>query len=164
MAYFNAVLLPDVGFRDRVVEYAQDKYRDISDGYCLSHKVYPHITLCEFEADEPPMIFIDELVHPVFIEANVRTGTGLHEGYSWVEWTVQKEDWIVQLQKTVRGALESEGLKVTTKQEEPFHPHMTFCRILSQKEDDVPLAMVEQSSKPWIFTIGSSDQMGQFLG
>ena len=57
MGYFNAVLLPDVEFRDRAVDYAQEKYRDISDGYCLSRNVYPHISLCQFEADDPPMIF-----------------------------------------------------------------------------------------------------------
>lgn len=164
MAYFNAVLLPDVGFRDRVVEYAQDKYADVYEGYCLSHQIYPHITLCQFEADDQPMIFIDEVFHPVFTEANIREGKGIHQGYSWVEWLVQKDDSIVQLQETVRGALESEGIKVLTETGSDYSPHMTFCRIPVQKEDGIPVAMIEQSSRPWIFTIGSSDQMGQFLG
>ena len=164
MGYFNAVLLPDVDFRDRVVDYAQDKYSDISDGYCLSHKAYPHITLCQFEADDPPMIFIDGLFNPVFTEPKIREGKGNHQGYSWVEWIVQKDDWVVQLQDTVRGALESEGIKVTAIEGEDYYPHMTFCRTPKEISDDIELAMVEQSNKPWIFTIGSSDLNGQFLG
>lgn len=164
MGYFNAVLLPDVGFRDRVVDYAQQEYSDISNDYCLSHKVYPHISLCQFEADDPPMIFIDGLFNPVFTEPNVREGIGIHQGYNWIEWIVKKDDWIVQLQETVRGALKSEGVNVTAGKAEHYYPHMTFCRTSAERKDDVPLAVVEQSSKPWIFTIGSSDQNGQFLG
>ncbi len=164
MGYFNAVLLPDVDFRDRVVEYAQENYSKKSDGYCLSHNVYPHITLCQFEADEQPMIFIDEVFNPVFTMPNIREGQGIHQGYNWIEWVVKKDDWIVQLQKTVGGALESEGLKVNTSIGELYHPHMTFCRIAKDHTDDVPLAMVEQSDTPWIFTIGESDKNGQFLG
>lgn len=164
MGYFNAVLLPDVDFRDRVVDYAQDKYSQISDGYCLSHKVYPHITLCQFETVEQPMIFIDGLFDPIFTDANIRDGEGDHLGHSWIEWIVQKDDWIVELQNTVREALESEGAKVTSAQAELYFPHMTFCRVPTDKAQNAPLAMVEQSDKPWIFTIGSSDPNGQFLG
>ncbi len=164
MGYFNAVLLPDVEFRDRVVEYAQEKYSDISEGYCLSHKVYPHITLCQFEADDQPMIFVDELFSPVFTEVNIRKGKGIHQGYSWIEWVVQKDDWIVQLQETVRGALESEGINVINENGGHYYPHMTFCRIPEEKKGSTPLAVVEQVNKPWIFTIGSSDRNGQFLG
>lgn len=91
MGYFNAVLLPDVEFRDRVIDYAQEKYNNISDGYCLSHKIYPHITLCQFEADEQPMIFYDAVFNPIFTKANVRDGIGIHKGYSWVEWVVKKK-------------------------------------------------------------------------
>lgn len=164
MGLYNAVLLPDVDFRDRLVDYAQDNYDEISDGYCLSHKVYPHITLCQFEADDQPMIFIEELFEPVFTLPNIRQGQGEHSGYNWVEWLVQKDEWLVQLQKGVKDALESEGAKVTTGIGESYHPHMTFCRTPKQEIDDIPLAMIEQSDKPWIFTIGESDKNGQFLG
>lgn len=164
MGYYNAVLLPDVEFRDRIVDYAQDKYSDVSDGYCLSHNVYPHITLCQFEADEQPMIFIDELFNPVFTDADVREGKEIHEGFSWIEWVVKKESWLVKLQETVIGALASEGISVTSGKGEHYYPHMTFCRAPKEKTDNIPLAMAEQSDQPWMFTIGSSDKNGQFLG
>ena len=164
MEYFNAVLLPGVDFRDRVVEYTIDNYIDIADGYCLSQKVYPHITLCQFQAEEPPMIFFDEVFTPVFTQVNMREGKGIHQGYSWIEWAVQKDGWLIQLQETVIGALESEGIKATTKKGKDFHPHMTFCRTLKTELEAIPLAAVEQPKTPWIFTIGSTDKNGQFLG
>tara|TARA_R110002126_G_scaffold291807_1_gene459617 strand:- start:42661 stop:43155 length:495 start_codon:yes stop_codon:yes gene_type:complete len=164
MGYYNAVLLPDVAFRDRIVDYAQDKYSDISDGYCLSHNVYPHITLCQFEADEQPMIFIEELFNPVFTEASIREGKGSHVGFSWIEWVVKKDNWLVKLQETVRGALESEGINVEAAKGSHYYPHMTFCRTPKEKAGNIPLAMIEQSDKPWIFTVGCSDKNGQFLG
>lgn len=164
MKHFNAVLLPPADFSDRVVEYAQDHYSDISDGYCLSHKVYPHITLCQFQAEEPPMIFVEEVFNPVFLDANIRNGTGIHGGFNWIEWTVKKDDWLVQLQNTIIGELEGEGIKANTKSGLHYHPHMTFCRVAEEKSHDIPLAQVEQTRVPWIFTIGSSDENGQFLG
>lgn len=164
MAYFNAVLLPVADFKDRTVEYAQEKYADIAEGYCLSPTVYPHITLCQFQADDQPMIFIDGLFNPVFHEVHVRAGAGQHLGYSWVEWTVRKDDWLVQLQASVHDSLTSEGASVHTETGDTYYPHMTFCRIPQGKADDVELPMIEQSVKPWIFTIGMSDEAGQFLG
>ena len=72
MPLFNAVLLPAVDFRDRLVDFAQDKYADIAGGYCLSKSVYPHITLAQFKADDQPMIFIDGLFNPIFESFNIR--------------------------------------------------------------------------------------------
>lgn len=164
MELFNAVLLPGLDFRDRVVEYAIEHYTDIADGYCLSHKVYPHITLCQFEADEQPMVFFDDVFNPVFTDVNIRGGLGIHKGYNWIEWTVRKEGWLVHLQETVNSTLQSEGMKVTTGKGDKYHPHMTFCRTPEMDAKHIPLPSVEQSSVPWIFTIGSSDQNGQFLG
>ncbi|MEM6780411.1 MAG: hypothetical protein AAF569_00950 [Pseudomonadota bacterium] len=164
MALFNAVLLPAVDFRDRIVDYAQEHYAEISEGFCLSPTVYPHITLCQFEMDDQPMIFIDGLFNPVFETEKVRNGAGIHEGYQWIEWTVKKEDWLSELQETVHGALTQENALVTTAKGEEYQPHMTFCRLPKKDANSVDLPVIEQSNKPWIFTIGSSDRNGQFIG
>lgn len=147
-----------------MVDYAQKKYSKISDGYCLSSKVYPHITLCQFEADDQPMIFNENVFNPIFTHADIRNGKGIHKNHSWIEWVVQKDQWLMDLQSSVTGALQSEGVKLTNASAEEYCPHMTFCRIPINRKDNVPLAAIEQSQRPWIFTIGSSDPNGQFLG
>ncbi|MCS5597624.1 MAG: hypothetical protein NZ828_10245 [Alphaproteobacteria bacterium] len=164
MRLFNAVLLPDVDYRDRLVNYAQNNYDKFSNGYCLSNKAYPHITLCQFKTDDQPMIFIDDLFTPIFTEPNIRPGDGIHKGYNWIEWLVKKDDWLVELQENVRDVLASEGAQVLTDSGPNYYPHMAFCRTSEKSLSNIPLAAVEQSEKPWIFTIGELDPNGQFLG
>ena len=164
MPLFNAVLLPSVGFRDRVVEFAQGKYADIADGYCLSTSVYPHITLAQFKAEDQPMLFIDGLFEPTFTTFNLRAGEGQHDGFTWVEWQVEKEGWITDLQSSVATALQEEGAEILSPLGDEYHPHMTFCRVPKAQENEIDPPLIEQSERPWIFTIGSMDENGQFLG
>lgn len=164
MPLFNAVLLPAVDFRDRLVDFAQDKYAKIADGYCLSQTSYPHITLAQFEAEDQPMIFLEDVFEPQFTHFNLRDGSGDHDGFVWVEWAVQKEQWLSDLQNGVIESLKGEGANITSAIGDEYQPHLTFCRVPKSKEEKVDPALIEQAKLPWIFTIGSSDKNGQFLG
>jgi 2'-5' RNA ligase len=162
MQRFNAVLMPAGDFKDKAVELAQDNYADIADGYCLSHKVYPHITLCRFEAEDMPMVFVDGLFYPKITEFAVCEGEGKHEGYLWVQYSIDKEDWLVALQNSVRDNLGE--VKILSAQGDNYDPHMTFCRVPSRQKKAIKLLDILPNTKPWIFTIGHSDENGQFLG
>lgn len=162
MQKFNAVLMPSAGFKDKIVSMAQEHYTVIADGYCLSKKVYPHITLVQFAAEDMPMVFIDGLFQPRITGFRVREGEGKHAGYVWVQYDIAKEDWLVALQASVRESLGD--VEIRSNQGEKYEPHITFARIPKSEEAAIAHLSVIENNRPWIFTIGHSDENGQFLG
>ena len=85
MQYFNAVLRPPHELANALTLFAQENFSEVSDGCCLSNKVFPHITLCQFRANEMPNVSfgaINKVPEPMTY--NVRIGEGIHEGLSLI--------------------------------------------------------------------------------
>ncbi len=163
--YFNAVLVPPNDLAKELVAYAQNHFATIADGYCLSDTVCPHITLCQFEAEEIPHIDIaNEFIKPIYVlSTDIRKGTDIHEGYYWLSLIVEKEDWLVDLQKSVYSQLEKLGCSVKTQTGDLYNPHVTFCRTKENIEFNKDVIGFIKETKGWSFEIGQSDENGQYL-
>lgn len=166
MNYFNAVLRPPNELEEALTSFAQENFADKADGYCLSDKVFPHITLCQFKANAMPEISFDEIKKsPDPVKYNVGVGTGIHEGYVWAEILIKPEPWLYHLHEYVKNKLSSYDVEILTKN---YMPHQTFCRLPANQQDfaqsiKLPKMFLKQY-EGWTFEVGHSDGNGQYLG
>jgi len=166
MKYFNVVLKPPADLSQQLVLFAQENFADKADGYCLSDTVLPHITLCQFKANEAPEVSfgnVQKVPEPTVYQ--LRAGKEIHEGYLWAEILIKPEPWLNDLHCRVRDELISHGAEILTKD---YMPHQTFCR-LSESQKDLAMAiqipdMLLQKHEGWTFEVGHCDVNGQYLG
>ena len=166
MNYYNTVLRPPQELADALTSFAQEKFADKAEGYCLSDKVFPHITLCQFKANEMLDISFGSInKSPNPVTYNVGIGEGIHEGYVWSEILIESEDWLNKLHEFVKNKLSSHDVEILTKN---YMPHQTFCRLpKSQKDFAESIILPEMFLKQhdgWTFEVGCSDVNGQYLG
>jgi 2'-5' RNA ligase len=166
MQYFNAVLRPSVGLSQKLVSFAQENFADKADGYCLSERVFPHITLCQFKADKMLEFTLNQILKsPEPIKYNVGTGVEIHKGYVWTEVIIKPEPWLISLHEYAKNKLQSFGAQTITKN---YKPHQTFCRLPDSQKDfaeniKLPDVLLKKH-EGWTFEIGRSDENGQYFG
>ncbi len=163
MAYYNAVLLPPEELSQGITRCAAF-FSDIADGYCLSDKVFPHVTVYQFEAAGKLPDFKIAKSLPVFIgKFDTHMGEGIHEGHRWVDFEVMKTKEMLELQADVKKLLDEAGFRVLNKTGAAYRPHLTLCRL--QKGADIPTRPMPSFPETlWRFAVGRSDRNGQFLG
>ncbi len=173
MGLYNAVLVPPADLSARITAYAQTHFGDIADGYCLSHDVFPHVTLCQFKTDAAPPAFsgfpgFDGPFDTELSGYGAHYGHGMHDGYSWVELLVYKTAALSALQKAVANHLSGHNIKSMTKIGDHYTPHVTFARVRNEDYKKLPNFVPPESffdkTAPWRFVCGRSDRNGQFLG
>jgi len=165
MEYFNAVLLPPEEVSKDIVNFTTDNLKHFAEGYCLSNLVLPHITLCQFKSYKKPHSYEHaDLKVPSFKELNLRTGTGKHKGFYWVELLIEKESWLLDLaHQTQQNIEKNDGMVLTA--EKNYKPHLTLCRTKQNQINmlDFPFEIFNKK-EAWQFAIGASDENGQFYG
>ncbi|MEM9469764.1 MAG: hypothetical protein AAF988_06335 [Pseudomonadota bacterium] len=171
MHYLNSVLLPPSDIAKRLVEYAQEHCATVADNYCLSDQVLPHITLCQFQADDISIFQDIEIKSPIDIElkkSNIREGDGIHNGYAWFELEVTKSEALVALQGKVAQTINERAGNISTRIGNGYHPHLTFCRTQFDKMNYLKSLKVPKKflglKKNYNFEIGYSDENGQYFG
>lgn len=144
---------------------------DIADRYCLSDIVFPHVTLCQFftkERVDLDYLQVKQTVSPVFLGHELRTGTGIHKGYTWFAMQVERDSVLLQAQTCIRNILLGLGYDVSTQGGLEYHPHLTFCRVKEEKADLLKQIVVPSTLYTpvdgWKFAVGKSDKNGQYLG
>ncbi len=167
MAYYNTVLLPPEDLAPQIVGYAEN-FVTVADGYLLSQKVLPHVTVCQFETDDVvPEFNVVRSALIKFTGFNMRTGTGIHDGYTWFEKPAVKTQELISLQKEVAGILIASGIKPITRVGEGYHPHLTFCRVKKEEasawDNKIPAMDFDTGETAWRFAVGASDSNGQLL-
>jgi len=166
MQYFNAVLRPSYELTEALTLFSQENFSDLADGYCLSDSVFPHITLCQFKADEIPEISFGAInKSPEPVKYNVGVGEGIHEGYLWSHLLIKPESWLNNLYELVKNKLNAHDVEIITRD---YTPHQTFCRLPeSQKKFAEAIEILDMFLKQhdgWTFEVGSSDINGQYMG
>ena len=166
MQYFNAVLRPDIEFSKRAVEFVDKNLKGKAEGYCLSDKVLPHVTLCQFKAAEVPDLSFDNIQKaPDMMSYNVRKSDGIDDGYVWVEILVDPEAWLHHLHTYTKNKLDAHEVEILTID---YVPHLTLCRApIAQESDIKQLDFPDDllaSQVEWKFEIGQSDINGQYFG
>lgn len=173
MGLYNAVLIPPADLSAPMVAFAQTHFKDVADGYCLSDSVFPHVTLCQFETKTVPPRFYGFLGfdEPFNIELSgygAHYGTGMHEGYTWVELLVHKTGALAAFQQAIANHLSGHNIKPMSQIDDYYRPHVTFTRVRNEDYKTLPNFVPPEAffkgTYPWRFVCGRSDKNGQFLG
>ncbi len=172
MASYNAVLIPPADLSARIVAYAGRHFFDIAQGYCLSEKSLPHVTLCQFKTHGMPPRFsgFPGFTSPFDITLSgygAHYGRGPHQDYIWVELLVHKTGPLMALQKAVANYLAGHNIKPLTQGGDYYRPHVTLARMKIDAYQSMPNIMPGKEffgvAQSWQFACGKSDRQGQFL-
>lgn len=163
MQYFNAVLVPAEEYKNKLTRFCDANLQPFSDGYCLGAKVFPHITLCQFQANAYPTLDMSFEYSPVHTGFNKRAGTGKHTGFMWFEIAIKKNDEIIQWQNQVQRLLNDIGITSTTPPSDLYAPHVSLCRYVDEIDVMLDNELLNLPSN-WKFEIGRSDPNGQYFG
>lgn len=167
VTFYNTVLIPPENLAPQFMRYAAN-FLAAADGYLLSEKVLPHITVCQFETNrEIPDCALDRTEPVKFSGFNIRAGIGIHDGYSWFEMLAVKTPSLTSLQKHVANILAEGSITPLTKLGDDYSPHVTFCRVKKKNVSDwsgrIPDIDFCDTETLWRYAVGVSDRNGQLL-
>lgn len=138
MQRYNIALVPvDKSVRDSIAAISQKFFGKIHDHYILGENGMAHVTLCQFYASSPDLArevynkFLLSVVNvpEVQIESfQIRAGTLINAGKFIVEYSVRRDDTLVQLQKECAFLLAALGFENQTPSDR-YAPHFTLARL-----------------------------------
>lgn len=164
MRYIIALLAQYPNF---FIQEAQKEFAGKHETYLLSENSLPHITLAQFNLENPELLskIWDELhnkiVHipqPKFLGLNFSKKSKNLWG---VSLTVERSIDLVRLHNLVVGMLVQYNVKCLNQTEESYRPHLTLARIKELKIESFNDKLLDEA--PFVLAIGQSDQNGQFL-
>lgn len=175
MKRYNCAFVFDGALSKRLVDFSQDNFANVADGYCLSDSVCPHITVAQFACDDRSkvqdmMYEIDGLSYDGvgfdFEAFAVRQGNNLNAGFQWVEFPIVKSKELETFHKDVIWIFKNYDIEPTSLIGDLYHPHVTLCRLPAQVS--VPSVQVDAGFMgPYedgvCLIFGESDECGQLL-
>ena len=164
MKRYNLALLP-LTIGPQALQLATP-FSKLNDGYLLGRGSQPHVTVCQFYAEEGQLAEIWKKASRVFgekrlhLEFNETTSLLLQERL-WVQLIPEPNERLQQLHNQVAKMVEAPlGLVF-----EAYSPHMTLANIRKDQHEaaKVELTALELSlSDDFILALGSCDEEGQF--
>jgi 2'-5' RNA ligase len=171
--FFNIALLPaDENLAYTCTYLAQTNFKEQSAEYLLGDDAYPHITICQFRAEQDQANQIWSSIENMQTESillkfghiYILPCSGIHAGKTWVGLTVIKAVKLVQLQKSIYETLSKLGVESATKATN-YSPHLTWARCEGDKPITITLMPPKELwQKQYAFnlTIGLSDINGAY--
>ena len=171
LAYFNIALFAESD--DLIADctkFARSNLEQYADGYLLGEDAWPHITLCQFMADESQVASIWSAVSnlradPIklcFGHIYILSGGSIHMGTHWVGFAVTPNAELLNLQKAVNDKLASCKIESITKPSSYF-PHLTWGRVkpgANLSFQHFPPAEFFQREYTFKLSLGRSDNGG----
>ncbi len=171
---YNVALLPtDQKLFSNLTAISREYFLDVQDDYILGPEGLPHITICQFKADDVELarrayhdflLHFDAKVFTVDIEKfNVRTGTLANAGKFIAEYKIKHQAELIDLQLKCAKVLADFNLNSLTPTQ-TYSPHITLAR-LSELPDKTPsqddLAYISNiETRP---SLGLSTERGVFV-
>jgi 2'-5' RNA ligase len=152
--------------RQSLVRIAQMHYAAMAKNYCLSDKIIPHLTLCQFYANDIKALptRLNEMRIPKYIKmahGHIRRGRNEHEGFDWVEIAVEKDRALTTLKSKVDEVLDFFEMYKRTPGGIEYSPHITLARVSAGTKVAVPISV--DGLIPCILALGRIDTNGQLL-
>lgn len=153
------------------IKIAQELFSDMSDGYLLSETVHPHITLTQFETEDPKLLstlwdniqeYKIQPLMPDLIGFSFKKGKNEHKNFYWAQIAVERESNIVAMHFQMLDILKKYHLVSLIDSEDIYKPHLTLARINLRKPIPVWPEDILKSSL-FKITLGASDQNGRYL-
>ncbi len=141
------------------------------DTYILSENSLAHITLCQFETQEPEIlkkIFKDVLALniityiPNMIGVHFKKGTKENQGFYMAQILVERENFLIKAHVGILEIIKKYNINCVNASAECYQPHLTLARI--RLADSIP-AWPDVLFNPTTFklALGISDPSGQYL-
>lgn len=158
---YNIALVPTTE-NDSVIKCAQ-YFSKISDRYQLGENSHPHVTLCQFHADEKE---IDELwtqvcelipEQQIYLEFKEFSCITFDNNIFWVSLMPDQRDILNEMHQIVANAIKSPINK-------SYDPHMTLINTKDSEYIKMAIAL-EKTYSPisdnFVLAIGECDSIGQ---
>lgn len=170
---YNIALIPISEPLQNSFYQAASLYADKADRYVLTeNEVLPHLTLCQYLAADDAAAqnvlapFTGRNMDLVISKSNYRNGATKHLGKTWVEFCINPNPPLNDLQAEIYNTLAKHGIERLTNTGAAYHPHITLAR-LGQHPDVMPddlknFAFLNKKTE-WVLRIGKSDENGQLL-
>lgn len=164
MPKYNIALIP-IRESDRVVDFVKENFASIADKYQLGEKSFPHVTLCQFMAEESDLLTIwDEVCQSLkqqSVELEFTKFSSMTVGNSfWVSLLPHDSSALHDMYKTV-----SHLVKNPIKNALGYYdPHMTLINTKEEKFEEI-VNQLAGSYTPikdtFVVALGKSDDLGQ---
>ena len=163
MKKFNIALLP-VDNSEKLVNFSQ-KFTSIKTQYQLGKKSYPHITLCQFYADEKDIDSIWENVCGVLDEYSIDLELKTFSCITfdninfWISLIPSEVSQIHKMQAEISAILKLQNKKL-------YDPHLTLISTLDKTYESKATPLIQEYkaiSGRFILSLGESDEIGQFV-
>lgn len=138
---FNLALVPACSeFQLSLVELARRNLKQ-ADGYLLGPQAIPHVTICQFRAEEKRLLTIkaeleiDRTGENIFVQPQllsfshfyIKPGNLQHSGKYWVGLAIREREHLTELHLSTAAALQRLTLEVLTVGD--YFPHLTLGRM-----------------------------------
>ena len=154
-----------------IAQFAARHFSDIADGYLIGTNCVPHLTLCQIYHDKPQPRALRRDLGTIAVPAETirleavthRTGTGPHDGFTWLEFQITPTpEWVADMKFEVETILRKYDIPSLTAFGPDYRPHVTLCRMKTSG-DVINVAPNIFTIEPaqMHFSLGSSDANGQ---
>ena len=178
-SHFNLALYPqDAHLARACVALAQANFKDQASEYLLGENALPHVTLCQFQANEEQLESIWSAVEKLGLEAEslalrfhhfyIKPGFHFHKDKYWLGLAMSATAELVALQKALHSLLAKMNIETSTLPQSYF-PHLTLARCHTLDCANPPQIKVLPALDIWqqdfVFqvSLGRSNQYGVYL-
>lgn len=150
---------------------AKALFGNIYDTYILSENSLPHITLCQFETQDPKIlkdIFNETLALnintyvPNMIGVHFKKGTKENQGFYMAQILIEREKSLIEAHFSVLEIIKKYNMKCVNSASDRYQPHLTLARIrLTNPISIWPDSILNPAR--FKLTLGISDPNGQYL-
>jgi len=180
-SHFNLALYPqDAHQASAYVALAQANFRDQESEYLLGENAHPHVTICQFQANEEQLESIWSAVEKLELEPNqkalalrfhhfyIKPGFHLHKDKYWLGLAMSATAELMALQKALHTLLAQMNIESPTLPQAYF-PHLTLARCHTLDYANPPQVKVLPALDIWqhdfVFqvSLGRSNEYGVYL-
>ena len=180
-SHFNLALYPqDAQLASACVALAQANFKDQASEYLLGENAHPHVTLCQFQANEEQLESIWSAVEKLDLELNqkvlslsfhhfyIKPGFHFHKDKYWLGLAMSATTELMALQKALHTLLAQMNIESSTLPQSYF-PHLTLARCHTLDYAHPPQIKVLPALEIWqqdfVFqvSLGRSNEYGVYL-
>lgn len=172
MRYILA-LVPPKNYEQHYIQASQRLFSDLYDGYLLSEKSSPHITICQFKcANNKEVVKVWEQVEkldtlslqPRFLGIGFEKGTGAHQAFYWAAIAVARDEAIMKLHRDALRVIQSLGYTCLNDSNDLYRPHLTLARILlPDRIQKWPETLLDSTGGEFRLALAQGDENGQYI-
>ncbi len=180
-SHFNLALYPqDAHLVSDCVALAQANFKEQASEYLLGENAHPHVTLCQFQANEEQLESIWSEVEKLELELNlkaltlrfhhfyIKPGFHFHKDKYWLGLAMSATAELMALQKALHTLLAQMNIESPTIPQSYF-PHLTLARCHTLDYANPPqikaLPALDIWQQDFVFqvSLGRSNEYGVYL-